>query len=74
MQQTQVQSLGGEDPLEKGMGSHSSILAWKILWREEPCGSKELDTFEPTHTYTPIILIQEKAEVREVVTVQDGAR
>ena len=37
-------------------------------------GSKESDTFEPTHTYTHIILIQEKAEVREMVTVQDGAR
>ena len=33
-----VQSLGWEDPLEKGMGTHSSILAWKITWREEPGG------------------------------------
>ena len=36
MQQTQVQSLGQEDPLEKGMATHSSILAWRILWTEEP--------------------------------------
>ena len=36
MQETQVQSLGWEDPLEKEMGTHSSILAWKILWMEEP--------------------------------------
>ena len=35
---TQVQSLGQEDPLEKGMATHSSILAWKILWTEEPRG------------------------------------
>ena len=35
MQETQVQSLGWEDPLEKEMGTHSSILAWKILWMEE---------------------------------------
>ena len=36
MQQTQVQSLGWEDPLEKEMASHSSILAWKIPRTEEP--------------------------------------
>ena len=38
MQETQVQSLGREDPLEEGMGIHSSILAWKIPWTEEPGG------------------------------------
>ena len=36
MQETQVQFLGWEDPLEKGMASHSSILAWRIPWTEEP--------------------------------------
>ena len=36
MQETQVWSLGWEDPLEKGMATHSNILAWKILWTEEP--------------------------------------
>ena len=35
-QETQVQSLGGEDPLEKSMASHSSILAWRIPWTEKP--------------------------------------
>ena len=35
MQETQVQSLDQEDPLEKGMATHSSILAWEILWTEE---------------------------------------
>ena len=35
-QETCVQSLGREDPLEKGMATHSSILAWRILWAEEP--------------------------------------
>ena len=51
MQETQAQSLGREDPLEKGMAPHSSILAWRIPWTEEsgrlqsPWGSqKELDT------------------------------
>ena len=35
MQETRVQSLGGEDPLEKGMATHSSILTWRIPWTEE---------------------------------------
>ena len=34
--ETQVRSLGQEDPLEKGLATHSSILAWKISWTEEP--------------------------------------
>ena len=38
MQKTQVQSLGQEDPLEKGMATHSSILTWRIPWMEEPGG------------------------------------
>ena len=38
MQGTQVQSLGREDPLEKGMATHSLILAWKTPWTEEPGG------------------------------------
>ena len=36
MQETRVQSLGREDPLEKEMATHPSILAWKIQWMEEP--------------------------------------
>ena len=35
MQETWVQSLGGEDPLEKGTATHSNILAWRIPWTEE---------------------------------------
>ena len=51
VQETQVRSLGWEDPLEKGMATHSSILAWRIPWTEEPgglqsMGHKELDTTE----------------------------
>ena len=37
-QETRVRSLGQEDPLEKGMATHSSILAWRIPWTEEPGG------------------------------------
>ena len=38
IQETQVQSLGGEDSLKEGMEIHSSILAWRIPWTEEPGG------------------------------------
>ena len=38
MQETKVQFLGREDSLEKGMATHSSILAWEISWTEEPGG------------------------------------
>ena len=53
-----VQSLGREDPVEKEMATHSSILAWKIPWTEEPdglqsMGSQELDT---TERYLPFLL------------------
>ena len=51
MRETQVQSLGQEDPLEEGMATHSSMLAWRIPWTEEPAGYspwswKEWDTTE----------------------------
>ena len=42
MQETQVQSLGQKDPLEKGMTTHSSILAWRISWTEEIGGLQSL--------------------------------
>ena len=42
MQETQVRFLGWEDPLEKGMETHSSILAWKIPWTEEPGGLRSM--------------------------------
>ena len=42
MQETQVQSLGPEDLLEKGMATHSSILAWRIPWTEEPGGLQSM--------------------------------
>ena len=42
VQESQVQSLGGEDPLEKGMTTHLSILAWRIPWTEEPGGLQSM--------------------------------
>ena len=55
--ETQVQSLSLEDPLEKGMATHSSILAWMIPWTEEsdgysPWGHKESDMTKQLNTYT----------------------
>ena len=41
-QETRVQSLGQEDPLEEGMTTHSSILAWRISWTEEPGGLQSI--------------------------------
>ena len=54
MRGTQVRSLGWEDPLEKEMATHSSILAWRIPWTEElgglqSTGHKESDTTERLH-------------------------
>ena len=42
VQETWVRSLGCEDPLEKGMATHSSILAWRIPWTEESCGLQSM--------------------------------
>ena len=46
MQETRVSSLRQENPLEKGMATHSNILTWQIPWTEEPWGRKESDTTE----------------------------
>ena len=54
MQKTQVRSLDQEDPLDKGIATHSRVLSWKIPWTEEPgrlqlLGRTELDMTEPTN-------------------------
>ena len=54
-QETQVRSLGREDPLEEGVATHSSVLTWRIPWTEEPGGlqsmrHKELDMTDWAHT------------------------
>ena len=62
---TRVQSLSREDPLEKEMATHSSILAWKIPWTEgqrslvgySPWGRKELDMTEQLHFTSLLILV-----------------
>ena len=65
MQDTQVWSLGQEDPLEKEMAVHSNILAWKILWTEEP-GRLQSDTtshLNNNYIHIYIYIIISKAKV-----------
>ena len=62
MQETQIQSLGQEDLLEKRMATHSSILAWRISWTEGPgglqaMGSQRVGHDGVTNTCTPIVAL-----------------
>ena len=64
MQETQVPSLGWEDPLEKQMATHSSILAWRILWTEEPGGLQSMGSQRVRHNrvtnafmFTPVWML-----------------
>ena len=52
LQETRVRSLGQEDPLQEGLATHSSILARRIPWTEEPWGHKESDRTERLSTHT----------------------
>ena len=49
VQETWVRSLGGKDPLEKGMATHSSILAWRIPWTGEPGGLESMQLQRVRH-------------------------
>ena len=49
MRETWVQSLGWEDPLEEDMAAHSSILAWRILWLEDPGGVQSMGSRRVRH-------------------------
>ena len=49
VQETWVRSLGGEDPLEKEMATHSSILAWKTSWMEKPGGLQSMESRRVGH-------------------------
>ena len=49
MQETQVQSLGQEDPLEKEMATHCRILAWRVPWIEEPGGLQSMGSQRVSH-------------------------
>ena len=52
MRETWVRSLGQEDPLEKEMATHSSILAWRIPWAEEPGGLQSMGSQRVGHDFT----------------------
>ena len=61
----QVQSLGWEDPLDEGMATHSSILAWRIPWTEEPGGPQSMESQGQTqlkrlNTHMSIFLCSEQ--------------
>ena len=49
MEETRVQSLGREDPLEEGMATHASVLAWRIPWTEEPDGLQSMGSQRVGH-------------------------
>ena len=75
MRETRVWSLGQEDPLEKEMATHSSILAWRIPWTEEPGGlqpmsCKQWDTTEQLHFHfslsEELISLPEKEVIEHV--------
>ena len=51
VQETRIQSLGQEDPLEKGMATHSSTVAWKIPWTAEPGGLQFMGSQKIRHNY-----------------------
>ena len=73
MQETQVQSLGWEDPLEKEMITHSSTLAWRIPWTDKPgrqqsMRSKELDTTEQLH----FIKVRKETEKASDIDIKRG--
>ena len=55
MQETRVQSLGREDPLEKEMATHSRILAWRIPWTEEPGGLQSTGSQRVEHDWVTLL-------------------
>ena len=57
LQETEVRSLGREDPLGKGMATHSSILAWRIPWPEKPGGLQSIGLQRVRHDQVPFTFI-----------------
>ena len=65
MQETLVQYLGGEDPLEKGMATYSSILAWRIPWTEQPASYSPYSWKESDMTERLILSVRASQNERE---------
>ena len=55
MQETQVQSLGQEDPLEEGMATRSGILAWRIPWTEQPGWLQSIGSHRVRHNWSNLV-------------------
>ena len=73
MQETRVQFLGWEDPLEKGMATHSSILVWRIPWTEDPgrlqsLGSQSRTRLSYSHTLTYLLCVKACMKCSEAYT------
>ena len=65
-EKTWVQSLGQEDPLEESMATHSSTLAWRIPWTEEPGGLQSMGSQKVRHNYSNLACVhKEKERMRE---------
>ena len=69
MQETQDRSLGQEDPLEKGMPTHFSILAWKIPWAEEPGGLQSMGSQRVGHDWATNTFILMGAKPLKLLTL-----
>ena len=70
MQETRVRSLGGEDPLEKEMATHSCILAWRIPWMEEPGGLQPMGSQRVGHDWATLHAHRESRTVIEDAQVK----
>ena len=70
MRETWVQSLGWEDPLEEGMGTHSSILAWRIPWTKEPNRPQSMGSQRVRHVLGTNTILCSKLFRRQVL--QEG--
>ena len=68
MQETQVQSLGREDPLEKEMATHSSTFAWKIPWTEEPSRLQFMGSQRVGHDWATSLTTQSMCVSHSVIT------
>ena len=72
MQKTWVPSLGWEGPLEKGLATHSSILAWRIPWTKEPGGLESMGSQRVRHNWTSNTLCFHKSEAQGKGPVLEG--
>ena len=67
MQETWVPSLGGEEPLEKEMATHSSILAWKIPWTKEPGGLQSMGLQRIEHNWATKHILKGMSKLVDLV-------